>query len=193
MPGLLRADERFRRFLVAYGLLTLGGMGLGFVTVVAIRRFGVADSTVGIYTGVMLLGQGLGSLFFGVLADRRGHKLSLEWSAAAFALAFLLAWLAPAPGWYYIVYFLLGLGTGARLVSGLLVVLEYAQPERRPTYVGVANTTVGLIAMTGPLLGIWLADISHDLLFALSAIISLAALAVLHWRVREPRWVDTVT
>lgn len=38
----------------------MGSMGLGFVTVYAIQRFGVADSTVGLYTAAMLLANHCG-------------------------------------------------------------------------------------------------------------------------------------
>ena len=188
LPDLLRRDRNFRRFLVARSLLPLGGMGGGFVTVAAIRRWDVADSTVGVYTAALLLGQTVGNLAFGLLADRFGHKLSLELGALASFAAFALAALAPAPGWYYAVFALLGITGGAIFVAGILVVLEFCEPPRRPTYVGLANTGVGLVGMVGPLLGAWLADVNYNWLFALSALINLAALVAMRWWVREPRW-----
>ncbi len=188
LPRLLRQDEPFRRFLLARGLLALAGMGLGFVTVAAVRRWGVADGTVGIYTAVLMAGQGVGSLAFGLLADRRGHKLSLEWAAGLYAVAFALVWLAADARWYYLVFALLGAGQGAQLVSGILVVMEYGEPQRRPTYIGIASTTIGLVNMVGPLLGAWLAGIDYGLLFALNTAISLAALVTMRWWVQEPRW-----
>ena len=188
LPGLLREDAPFRRFLLAYGLLGLGGMGLGFVTVSAVRRFGVSDSTVGLYTGALLVGEGLGSLVFGVLADRHGHKFALEWSAGLFSVAFALAWLAPRASWYYAAFFSLGMALGTRLNSGLLVVWEFCEPPRRPTYIGVASTVMGLVSIVGPLAGAWLAKSNYSLLFALSAAINLAALGALRRWVREPRW-----
>jgi MFS family permease len=188
LPDLLRRDFNFRRFLVARLLLALGGMGVGFVTVAAVRRWDVSDGTVGVYTAVMLLGQTAGNLAFGLLADRFGHKLSVEVGALTSFLAFILAWLAPSAGWYYAVFVLTGVAMGAVFVSGILVVLEFCEPSRRPTYVGLTNTGVGLAGVTGPLLGAWLAGISYDWLFALSAVINLAALVVMRWWVREPRW-----
>jgi predicted MFS family arabinose efflux permease len=70
----------------------------------------------------------------------------------------------------------------------MLVVMEFGEPARRPTYLGLANTGTGLAGMTGPMLGALLAGWSYDWLFALSAGVNLAALAVLRWWVREPRW-----
>ena len=44
----------------------------------AVRRWSVPDSTAGFYTLALLAGQTVGNLLFGFLADRFGHKLSLE-------------------------------------------------------------------------------------------------------------------
>ncbi len=185
---IMARDHNFRRFLVARILLALGAMGQGFITVAAVRRWDVADSIVGGYTAALLLGQTAGTLVFGMLADRFGHKLSLELSGMATLSLFALAWLAPSPAWYYMVFFLLGLYLGAIVVSGILVVMEFSAPERRPTYVGLANTGVGVAGVLAPLLAVGIASISYDLLFAVSAAISLCSLILMRWWVQEPRY-----
>ena len=43
--------------------------------------------------------------------------------------------------------------------------------------------------MAAPLLGAGLANVDYDLLFALSAVINLAALVLMRWWVKEPRFV----
>ncbi len=193
LPQIVRRDHNFRRFLLSRSLLALGGMGTGFLTVSAVQRWNVPDSMVGFFTVASLLGQTLGSIFFGLLADRRGHKLSMELGAASGALSFTLALLAPSALWYLAVFFLLGICSGANLVSGILVILEFSEPQRRPTYIGMANTAVGLTAVVAPMLGAWLAGISYGWLFAISLAIHWVAFAAMHWWVREPRYAETVT
>ncbi len=190
IPVILRRDHNFRRYLIARSLITLGGMGTGFVTISAVVRWGVPDSTVGIFTGVMLVGQTVGNLVMGWLSDRFGHKLSLEFGALASGLAFVLAWWAPSPTWFYGVFFMMGITLGAIIVSGILVIMEFCEPERRPTYAGIANTGVGLAAIVAPLLGAWIAEINYGLLFGLSAGIYLLGLMAMRWGVREPRWAE---
>jgi MFS family permease len=192
LPSIVRRDQNFRRFLIARSLLALGTMGTGFITVSAILRWQVPDSTVGLYTAAYLLGQTVGNLAFGFLADRFGHKLSLELGALASALAFTLAWLAPSPQWIYAVFFLLGINLAAVIVSGILVALEFSEPQRRPTYVGMANTTAGLASIVAPLLGAWLAVLDYSWLFAAGAAVNLVALVVMHWWVKEPRWTAAI-
>jgi MFS family permease len=192
LPKIVRRDHNFRRFLVARSLLAVGSVGAGFVTVAAVARWQVPDSTVGLYTAAYLIGQTAGNLAFGLLADRFGHKLSLELGAVASALAFALAWLAPAPGWMFVVFALLGINLSALLVSGILVTLEFSEPQRRPTYVGLANTVVGLVSLVAPLLAAGLAEIGYAWVFACSAAVSLVAYIVMRWWVREPRWAPAV-
>jgi MFS family permease len=188
LPGILRRDGNFRRFLVARSLMALGGMGWGFVTLAAVQRWQVPDETVGIYTAAYLVGQTAGNLIFGFLADRFGHKLSLELGSATAVAAFGLAWLVPSPKWYILVFLLLGVTLSAQLVSGILVLLEFSEPQRRPTYVGLSNTVVGLVGVAAPLLGTWLAGVGYDWLFAASASVSVVAGVAMRWGVREPRW-----
>jgi len=192
LPDIVRRDRNYRRFLIARGLMALGGMGTGFVTVASLRRWGVADATVGLYTIVYLVGQTLGHLAAGFLADRFGHKFSLELGTVSAVLAFALAWLAPAPGWFFLVFVLLGINNGAIMVSGTLVVLEFSEPRRRPTYAGMTNTITGLVSVAAPLLGAWLATLGYSWVFALSVGINIAAVITMHWWVKEPRYAETI-
>ncbi len=187
LAGIVRRDHNFRRFLLARTLVALGTMGAGFVTVAAVERWRVSDATVGLYTVAMLGGQTAGNLLAGWLADHLGHKLSLEISAAAAGVAFAMAWLAPSPLWYYVIFVFMGIAYGTSLVSGTLIAMEFSEPAQRPTYIGIINTAWGAAASLAPLLGGWLAGFSYAWLFALSAGASLLGFAFLRWRVGDPR------
>jgi MFS family permease len=106
----------------------------------------------------------------------------------AAVLGYGLALAAPEPGWYYAVFVLLGVVHAAVVVPGILVVMEFCEPERRPTYIGLANTATGVVSIVAPLLGALLASISYGWLFAITACLNLAAVTAMHWGVREPRW-----
>jgi MFS family permease len=187
LPGILRQDHNFRRFLGARVLLAFGALGTGFLTVAAIDQWHLPDSTVGGFTAAQLIGQALATPGLGLLADRYGHKLSLEIGALAAAATFAIAWWAPAPSWYFVVFALLGVSNGAIIVSGILIVMEFGRPEKRPTYAGLANTAVGFSSVVAPLVGAALAAFNYSLLFGLSAVITLLSLVVLHFQVRDPR------
>lgn len=188
LPSLVRHDINFRNFLAARFTLALAEMGSGFLTVAAIQAWTISDGMVATFTTVSLIGQLIASLLMGFLADRYGHRLALEISSGAAVLAFAIAWLAPTPTWYLAVFFLLGFLTGGRIVSGILVVLEFCAPEKRPTYVGITNTLAGIGSMTAPLIGLAFVTISYSSVFVASMLTSLAALLLLRYSVKEPRF-----
>ncbi len=187
LPAVVRQDANYRRFLLARLAMVVGWMASGFVTVAAVQHFGVPDSRVAIYTVELLIGQTVSNLTLGLMADRFGHKLTLEIGVVAAFLAFAIAWAAPSPVWYDLVFVLMGVANGAGIVSGLLIVLELAPPDRQPTYLGLTNTVLGVASMTGPLVGALLVGVSYQLLFAVSAIANVVAFVGLRWWVREPR------
>ncbi|MBE2239085.1 MAG: MFS transporter [Caldilineaceae bacterium] len=187
IKAIVRRDRNFRNFLSSRLLANLGRMGTGFLTVAAIQQWQVSDASVGLYTAALLVGQTLGNLAAGVIADRRGHKFTLELAQVASILTFGMAWLAPGPDWYYAIFLLMGIVNGISIVSGVLIVMEFSQPEHRPTYVGIGNSVTGVGGAIAPLIGGVLAVFSYDWLFLASAIVSAIALIVLSLGMREPR------
>jgi MFS family permease len=190
---IVQQDHNFRKFLLTRLLIALGTMGMGFVTVAAVHRWQVADSTVGHFTVALLIGQGLGNLLAGLLADRYGHKLSLVVGVVVAAIGFALAWLAPGAIWYYAVFVSLGMAIGIQIVSGILITMEFSAPEQRPTYMGVANTVAGVGSSIAPLIGGWLAaSFSYSGTFAVGMVVNVIGLILLQWYVKEPRWQPVV-
>jgi MFS family permease len=189
---ILQTQDNFRWYLGGRVTMAFGAIGIGFVTLSAIRTWGVSDGTVGAYTGLNLVGEAAGMLALGLLADRHGHKLSLEIAALAHALAFVLVAWSPGPAVYYPAFLLIGFGLGGQITSGIMLTLEFAPPGRQPTYAGLVNTTLGLAGITAPLIGAWLASRGFGSLFVLSSLLNLAALVVLHRGVTDPRHLPAV-
>lgn len=141
----------------------------------------------------MLVGQSLATLFFGFLADRKGHKLCLELSAIVNVLSFGLSAVATGPIWFYLIFFMRGVTFAANIISSMSIVMEFSKAEDRPTYIGLANTIPGLASSIAPLFGGWLASVyGYYWLFLLSTFIGLAGFVVLRWAVSEPRFLVPV-
>ena len=186
---ILRTDSNFAHFLYTRIVGALGGMFFGFVTVYAVRRFGLPDSVAGVFTTCMVVGQLVGNLALGPIADRRGHKLVIEIGALCNIGALILILAAPSPAATYIVFGLLGINMASYLMSGMSITFEFSEPEVRPTYIGLASTIVGLFSGLSPILGGWLAGVvGYVWLFAICLIILLASWAMLHWWVVDPRF-----
>ncbi len=187
ITGIVRGDKNFRNYLIVRLMSSLGNMATGFITVSAILRWSVPDATVGLYTAALLIGQTVGNLMAGFVADHVGHKLSMEIGLLSMVIAYAIALLAPTSIWFFLVFFMVGVGSGIAIVSGILINLEFSRPEYRPTYVGIANTTMGIGSVAGPLIGGLLALRGYNLLFIFSALFAIAGLILLATTVHEPR------
>jgi MFS family permease len=188
VPQILSTDLNYRRYLISQLVIAAGGMAVGFMAVYAVQRWNLPDSQAGSYTIAMLLGQAPSNLAFGWLADRRGHKLVLEISALATVLSAVLACVAPAAAWFYLVFVLTGVSTAGFILSGLMIVFEFSDAGLRPTYIGLNATVIGIFAAATPLVGSWLAaSFGYRVLFIVAAVFSALGLVLLRWWVTEPR------
>jgi MFS family permease len=188
LPKIIRSDRNFRRFLITQIFTGGGNLAIGFLAVFSVQKWNLPDSQAGIYTIVMLIGQALSNLVFGWLADRKGHKLILEICVLTTALSMGLAAMAPIDSWFYLVFFLTGISAAGFMLSGIMIIFEFCEPEIRPTYIGLNNSFNGVVAIAMPLMGGWLAETyGFPLMFFVSFVICSIGLILLRYLVKEPR------
>jgi len=188
LPGVLRRDRNFSMYLLAQIVFTLSGMATGFLVVYAVRRWNLPDAQASGFTIALQVGLALANLFFGFLADRTGHKLSLEICALLSLLSLGLAVVAPGPLWFYAIFFLRGAINAGTFISGISIVYEFTEAENRPTYIGLANTLAGIAGGIAPLAGGWLASAAgYRPMFVVAAVIGVIAWGLLRFGVLEPR------
>jgi len=188
LPEILRRDRNFRLYLLSQIVFSLSGMATGFLVVFAVQTWKLPDAQASGFMIALQVGLALSNLFFGFLADRKGHKLSLEICWGLSTLALVLAILAPSPGWFFPIFFLRGAVNAGTFISSISIVFEFTEAENRPTYIGLANTIPGIAAAVAPLIGGWLAGVlNYRWMFILSAAIGAASWVVLRFTVREPR------
>jgi len=189
LPAILRRDRNYQRFLICRTIIQMGTMAGGFYMVYGIERFQIDGAGVGLLTAVLVAGQAVMGLIWGVLADRVGHKRVLATAALALALAALAAWLADSQTWLMVTFALLGAYMAADTASGLNIILEFCAPEDRPTYIGLTNTLLAPVLTLAPLLGGWLAmTVGYPGLFLTALLFaSLGGLLMAFW-VRDPRF-----
>jgi len=185
---IIRKDENFRKYIISNIIIRVGGMGTAFMTISAIHRFKVSDATVGIYTLVLLIGETIGYLVLGRLADRFGHKLSVEIGVLGQLIAFALAIFTSSPIIYFFIFVLMGLNLSSANVSGMMIVWEFCEVSRVPTYAGLANTARGIFGLLAPLLATQLATVGYGWLFGVCTLFCLVGLCLLRLWVKEPRW-----
>ncbi len=188
LPAILRDNHNFRRFLLSYSISRLSTMGLGFFIVFGNERFQLSGADVGLLTAILIGSQAAMQLLLGWLADKRGHKANLTLSSFALALAAILALGAADLNGLIPAFVLLGLGLASDHVSRLNIILEFAEPEDQPTFIGLTNTLLAPVVFLAPILGGWLAGFGFEALFILMAISGLAGGLLLYSWVKEPRY-----
>ena len=97
--------------------------------------------------------------------------------------------LARSPGWFYPVFFLRGVSIGGFYLASMMV-FEFTGPEKRPTYIGLHNTLIGVASSLAPMLGGLLAGwVDYRPMFAISLVFAVVGMVMLRVMVREPRHV----
>lgn len=191
LPALVKQDANFRRFLIARPVTVLGTMAMSFFIVYASGRFGLSGNTVGRLTATSALSQGIMYLVWGLIADRHGHKMVLCLGATSMAAAAVSAALSPVLAGIYASFALMGAAVAAEMISATSILLEFAPPPDRPTYIGLSNTLVAPFRILAPVIGGALAAVlGYTPLFVVATVVSLAGVTLLTFRVREPRLGD---
>ncbi|MCC7104935.1 MAG: MFS transporter, partial [Chloroflexi bacterium] len=141
--------------------LHLGVLSYGMVGLRA--DWGMQPSDTGVLSVTALLGQIVGSVGAGVLADRVGRRGSFALSAGMLGLFTGLGGLMPSLPWLNVCVFLGGIGMAGSLPAGLALLGELAPSPRRGLLVG-------------------LAEVLFSVGFLLSAISGAALVNTLGWR-----------
>jgi MFS family permease len=185
---ILQRDGNFRWFLGSRMLSQLAVVAFSFYTVYVVRYHGLSEVEVGVMTGVLLGVQTLANPLVGWIGDRWSQRLALEIGAGAAALSAIVAWWAPNPSWFYLVFTLAGVANAALWTVTLAMTLKFGQEAERPVYIGLSNTLVAPATILAPVLGGLLADrFGYAAAFQASALGGLATVAVLQFFVRDPQ------
>jgi len=187
LPQVLRNDHNFQKYLLAQLFIGLGGMAWGFLAVYTVEHWSLSDGKVGSFTISILVGQTIANLFFGILGDRLGYKPVLILSLVLACTGLLIPLLDIQPDWMYLVFCLRGASLSGLFLAGMIV-YEFSGPEKRPTYIGLNNTWLGLLQFIAPLIGGLLAEFSgYRSLFITSVLLTGVGMLVLVLSFRDPR------
>jgi MFS family permease len=192
LPGVLRGDRNFGRYLVAVALITMAGMAASFYTVDAKRSLHLSDAGAGLYTVVLLAASTVGNVLWGYVGDHYGHKRVVEGGAICTALAALLALIARQAPWgtagYGAVFFLVGLASSAIMLASFTFIVDFAPAEQRPTYIGLATVAQAPFAFGAPLLGGVIADhAGYPAVFTLTTVLAAAGALIILLSIVDPR------
>ncbi len=195
-PVIMRANANYRWFIISRMLTRVGQIAEPFYIIYAIEALGLPSSVAGVYLAVRAISGALSNLLWSRISERQGTRQLILLTGVLFVLAPALALVGPT------ISSALGLGgTGVLVAIGLVFLvagvandgngissntylLEIVPEDERPTYIGLANTTLGVVTFL-PVLGGWLvANVGYSGTFGIGVTFALLGL-VASLRLRE--------
>lgn len=81
IPKVLKSNKKYTSLVACYCFFIISNVSLVYYTLYAIRQFNAGAGEVGVFTAISVGANILGSVVLGIVADRFGHKFSLQISA----------------------------------------------------------------------------------------------------------------
>ncbi|VTZ65458.1 MFS transporter [Sinorhizobium medicae] len=156
-----RSLTGFQRLLVLFGFLIIVMDGfdaviMGFIAPQLKLEWQVSPQSLGAILSAGLIGQAVGALLAGPLADRYGRKVVLVTSVASFGACTFLTALASDVTLMVVLRFLTGLGLGAAIPNTSTLVAEYSPERTRSFLVTLALCGFTCGAASGGFLSAWM-------------------------------------
>lgn len=182
-------DREYAWAVAAIAALSFALAAASFYSTYAVRELGAGTRDVARFTAITLGASVVGMPLLGRIADRRGHKLSLEITATCFTVAAVLALFAGSVESVYAVVLLSGIGMSGVSVSQNLLLSEFAPTHADvPMYIVFSWLVLAPFRTGAPIVAGLISDIaSFHSMFWIALAAAATSLVVLVTAVREPR------
>jgi putative MFS transporter len=164
-------------------------LAIAYVLPVLIPQWQLTPTAIGALISIGYVGQALGAIFFGWLAERRGRMLALTITVAIYGIFSLLA----AFAWDYTSLFVIrtiqGIGLGGEVPIAATYINEISRARERGRFVLLYECVFPLGLFCAALLGVWIVPtFGWHWMFIIGALPALLVLP-LRWLLPEsPRW-----
>ncbi|WP_234026894.1 MFS transporter [Erythrobacter sp. HKB08] len=186
-PQLIE-DKDFANFLVVQSFASIARVAAPFWTVYAGSLLGLDGALIGGLSFVFLASDTFSNIFWGPMGDRLGFKIVYVLSLTSTIIGVLLLLFGTSALPVYLAFIFMGVGVSGWMLASTTMVLEFGEQEDTPMRLAFVTTVEGAIAASGPILvGVLIAAYGFVPLFSIALVSLVAALAVLVFRVREPR------
>ena len=171
------ADPNFRRLMAARLLVGMISLCSSFYVVHADEVLHLPESVIGDFVTAETMARVGASIVLGLVSERLGSRYVARIGSAVAFVGPLFALTANlmGDGWlvraYPLVYVALGVINSTWMLGFLNYLLEIAPEGKSPAYIGLGNTTMGLLTLTS-LVGGWLLQMtSYATLFGVTAVL----------------------
>jgi putative MFS transporter len=165
---------------------------IAFVVPVLIGLWHMTLAEVGVLVASGYVGQVIGGVFFGWVAERYGRLRSLAWTItviSVLSIACAFAWDAQS---LMVLRFIQGLGLGGEVPIALTYVSEFAKAEKRGRFVLIFQSIFPVGILAASLVSIWV--VPHwgwQWMFLIGALPAILAAMLRRTLPESPRWLAT--
>ena len=189
IPGLLRSNASFRRYMRVRALALTGLFAEPFYAVHALVSLDAPGAALGTFVIAASFASITANFAFRAPADRAHNVTILQIGIGLLALAPLVALIAPTWEWFLVVLIVAAAGNTAMGIASWNLLYAVAPAGDRSLYVGTANTLLSLPSFA-PVVGGALAGwLGFRPLFAIGTVVALTALGFA-FRFRDLRALD---
>jgi MFS family permease len=188
-PAIMRANANYRWFIISRMLTRVGQIAEPFYIIYATEALGLPPGVAGVYLAVRAISGALSNLLWSRVSERQGTRRLILLTGVLIVLAPALALAGPALSGALglgsiglliamgLVFLVAGVATDGAGIAGNTYLLEIVPESERPTYIGLANTTLGVVTFL-PVLGGWLVmHIGYGGTFGIGVVFALLGLA----------------
>jgi MFS family permease len=180
---LLVENGPYRRYMLVYVLMVLGGAANAFYIVYAKSILGISAQMVGVYLTARTAASIVSNLFWGRISDRMGNRRLFQVTTAfgvsmpllALGIGTVGSRVPAALPWLPWVYALVFVVSGAFVAASNIAIsgymLDLAPPAQRSLYLGFSNTLLGVARFAALASGLIVAWAGFTGLLALSALL----------------------
>ncbi len=186
-------EPNFRNFLITRTLATLGFCILPFIALYyrSVQGGGLDESTVVKCGAGLTAGMAIGTLVFGWVGDKVGHRLGIVFGCAMQAVTLGVLLCVPGLLGCVLVYLLAGLCAGANSLAHINMLMETCPHDHYAGHITIGNLAMAIPLMLAPPLAGWLSTVSDEhglrIVFVVCICFSTISLLWVLAMVREPR------
>ena len=164
-------------------------LAIATVLPVIVPLWKLAPAQIGLLISAGFLGQLLGALLFGWIAERYGRMTAMVWSIALFAVMSLVCAFAWDYGSLLLFRTIQGIGLGGEVPVAAVFISELAKAKGRGRFVLLYELVFPIGLVSASLVGLWVVPhLGWQWMFVIGALPAFLAL-VLRWLLPEsPRW-----
>lgn len=177
---LVVTDKIYRQYFLLRHIMTLWSMGLPFYILFAQNKYSLTPFWIGAFLASRFGGEMAFNILWARLSDK-GRNRSILRGASLLSLVppvicLMLFWWDIPPGVFTLVFFMTGARTSGIMLGGNNYVLQHAPASKRPLYIGLTNSTLGITLLSASLGGLIVDYSGYLTLFII--VMSIAVIAV---------------